>query len=139
MLSPAVFESLMLLVTLHSVSPLAAVVSTGMIHQVDEAPNHNPNETLSLSSCSFYLLPQITVFKLISKHFTCLPVKTVEMPEPGKETRKTRFFPPKTPQYLGKKRAGRRDQIGLSSHQRNKVYFIAHTTGLLKQRNRNVA
>ena len=51
MLSPAVFESLMLLVTLHSVSPLAAVVTTDMIHQVDEAPNHIPNKTLSLSSC----------------------------------------------------------------------------------------
>ena len=61
------------------------------------------------------------------------------MRQPGSETRKTRFFRPKTPQYLGKKRAGRRDQIGLSSHQRNDVYFIAHTTGLLKQRNRNVA
>ena len=51
MLSLAVFESLMLLVTLHSVSPLAAVVTTGMIHQVDEAPNHIPNKTLLLSSC----------------------------------------------------------------------------------------
>ena len=71
MLSPAVFESLKtLLVTLHSVSTLASV-TTDMIHQVEEyiygykAPNHNPNKTLSLSSCSFYVLPQITVFKLI--------------------------------------------------------------------------
>ena len=74
MLSPAVFESLMLLVTLLSVSPLAAVVSTGMIHQVDEAPNHIPNKTLSILLLILYT-PSSHCFQANFQAFHMFPSK----------------------------------------------------------------